>query len=145
MSVQIEQSRMLTKIFTGYVQEMGRKFSVWSVLGIGFSLTNSWWAVSAAMITGINSGGPVLLLYGTILLFIISLGVGGSLSELVSALPNAAGQSFWARELAPKKYAAPAAYLAGWFAWAGSLFACASVSLSVAYALVACYSLSHPD
>lgn len=33
----------------GYEQAMERKFSVWSVLGVGFSLTNSWWAVSAAM------------------------------------------------------------------------------------------------
>lgn len=33
----------------GYEQVMERKFSVWSVLGVGFSLTNSWWAVSAAM------------------------------------------------------------------------------------------------
>jgi choline transport protein len=124
---------------------MDRKFSVWSVLGVGFSLTNSWWAVSAAMITGINSGGSVLLVYGTILLFIISIGVASSLSELVSALPNAAGQSFWARELAPKKYSNIASYLAGWFAWTGSLFACASVSMSVGYALVACYQLTHPD
>ena len=101
-------------------------------------------AVSAAMITGINSGGPVLLLYGTILLFIVSIGVASSLSELVSAFPNAAGQSFWAREVAPKKYSNIASYLAGWFAWCGSLFACASVALSVGYALVACYQLSHP-
>lgn len=100
---------------------MHRKFSVWSVLGVGFSLTNSWWAVSAAMITGINSGGPVLLVYGTILLFIVSIGVASSLSELVSALPNAAGQSFWARELAPKRYSNIASYLAGWFAWVGNV------------------------
>ncbi|KAF2490798.1 amino acid transporter [Lophium mytilinum] len=129
----------------GYTQDMTRKFSVWSVLGIGFSLTNSWWAVAGILITGISSGGPVLLIYGTILLFIISIGVAGSLSELVSALPNAAGQSFWARELAPKRYANLASYTAGWFAWAGSIFACASVALTVGFALVGCYQLSHPD
>ena len=128
----------------GYTQAMRRNFSVWSVLGVGFSLTNSWWAVSAAMMTGISSGGPVLLVYGTILLFFVSLAVAASLAELVSALPNAAGQSFWARELAPPKYAGFASYLAGWFAWTGSLFACASVALSVAYALVGCYMLAHP-
>lgn len=33
----------------GYEQAMERNFSVWNVLGVGFSLTNSWWAVSAAM------------------------------------------------------------------------------------------------
>lgn len=39
-----------------YAQDLRRKFSVWSVLGVGFSLTNSWFAISAALITGINSG-----------------------------------------------------------------------------------------
>lgn len=129
----------------GYAQDMRRKFSVWSVLGVGFSLTNSWWGVSAAMITGINSGGPVLLIYGTILLFCVSIGVATSLSELVSAFPNAAGQSFWARELAPKRWSNVASYVTGWFAWAGSIFASASVALSVSAAGVGCYQLSHPD
>ncbi len=32
----------------GYSQDMQRKFSVWSVLGIGFSLTNSWFGISAS-------------------------------------------------------------------------------------------------
>lgn len=102
-------------------------------------------SLTGVSVTGINSGGPVLLVYGTILLFVVSIGIASSLSELVSALPNAAGQSFWARELAPKKYSNIASYLAGWFAWAGSLFACASVALTVGYALVACYELTHPD
>jgi len=49
----------------GYTQDMSRNFSVWSVLGVGFSLTNSWFGISAAMITGINSGGPLLIIYGS--------------------------------------------------------------------------------
>ena len=76
----------------GYVQEMKRGFSVVSILAVGFSLTNSWFGVSAAMVTGINSGGPVLLIYGIIMIAFISIGVGVSLSELASAMPNAGGQ-----------------------------------------------------
>lgn len=49
----------------GYTQDMNRNFSVWSVLGVGFSLTNSWFGISAALITGINSGGPLLIIYGS--------------------------------------------------------------------------------
>jgi choline transport protein len=45
----------------GYTQELSRGFSVLSILGTAFSLTNSWFGLSAAMATGINSGGPVLL------------------------------------------------------------------------------------
>ena len=129
----------------GYKQELHRNFSVWSVLGLGFSLTNSWWAVSAAMVTGINSGGPVLFVYGTTVLFITGMGIAISLSELVSAFPNAAGQHFWVSQLAPPYYANILSYITGWFVWSGSVFASASVSLTVGSACVGCYQLTHPD
>ena len=73
----------------GYSQDMSRNFSMWSVLGVGFSLTNSWFAISAALVTGINSGGPLLCVYGLILMALLSICVGVSLSELASAFPNA--------------------------------------------------------
>lgn len=129
----------------GYTQDMKRNFSVWSVLGVGFSLTNSWFGISAALVTGINSGGPILIIYGIILIALISTCVGISLSELASALPNAGGQYFWANELAPKKYANFASYLTGWFAWAGSIFTSGSVAYAVGSALVGCYQLTHPE
>lgn len=129
----------------GYTQDMKRNYSVLSVLGVGFSLTNSWFGISAALITGINSGGPILIVYGIILIALISTCVGISLSELASAYPNAGGQYFWANELAPKRYANFASYLTGWFAWAGSLFTSASVALAVGSAGVGCWQLSHPD
>lgn len=129
----------------GYVQDMKRNFSVLSVLGVGFSITNSWFGISAALITGINSGGPVLIIYGIILIAIISTCVGVSLSELASAFPNAGGQYFWANELAPRKYSNFASYLTGWFAWAGSIFTSASVALAMGSALMGCIQLYHPD
>lgn len=129
----------------GYTQDMKRNYSVLSVLGVGFSLTNSWFAISAALITGINSGGPILIVYGIILVALISTCVGISLSELASAYPNAGGQYFWANELAPRRYANFASYLTGWFAWAGSIFTSASVALAVGSAGVGCWALSHPD
>lgn len=129
----------------GYSQDMSRNFSVWSVLGVGFALTNSWWGVSAALITGINSGGPLLIIYGILLLALISTCVGISLSELASAMPNAGGQYFWANELAPKRFTKLASYLTGWMAWWGALFTSAAVALAVGNAMVGCYQLGHPD
>jgi choline transport protein len=128
----------------GYTQDMNRNFSVWSVLGVGFSLTNSWFGISAALVTGINSGGPVLIIYGIILIALISTCVGISLSELASAFPNAGGQYFWANELAPRQYSNFASYLTGWFAWAGSIFTSASVALAVGSAGMGCIQLAHP-
>ncbi|KAL9599068.1 MAG: hypothetical protein Q9219_004102 [cf. Caloplaca sp. 3 TL-2023] len=129
----------------GYTQDMRRNYTVLSVLGVGFSLTNSWWGISAALITGISSGGPVLIIYGVILLTLISACVGISLSELASAYPNAGGQYFWASELAPRRYANFTAYLTGWISWAGSIFTSASVTLAIAAACVGCWQLAHPD
>ncbi|KAG9541922.1 hypothetical protein KCU79_g18319, partial [Aureobasidium melanogenum] len=73
----------------GHSNDLKRNYSLWSILGAGFSLTNSWFGVSIAMVTGINSGGPVLLVYGIIIVMLVSICVGVSLSELASALPNA--------------------------------------------------------
>lgn len=129
----------------GYTQDMSRNFSVWSVLGVGFSLTNSWFGISAALITGINSGGPLLIIYGIMLIAMVSTCVGISLSELASAMPNAGGQYFWANELAPKKFTRLASYLTGWLAWWGSMFTSASVALAMGSAMVGCYQLGHPD
>lgn len=36
----------------GYTQDLKRNYSTLSVLGVGFSLTNSWFGISAALITG---------------------------------------------------------------------------------------------
>lgn len=129
----------------GYTQDMKRNFSVFSVLGVGFALTNSWFGISAALITGINSGGPVLIVYGIILIALISTCVGISLSELASAYPNSGGQYFWASELAVRRHARFASYLTGWFSFAGSIFTCASVALAVGSAGVGCWQLSHPE
>lgn len=129
----------------GYKQDMKRQFSVLSLLAVGFSLTNSWFGISASMITGINSGGPVLTIYGIPWITFVSLSVGATLSELASAMPNAGGQYFWASELAPKNYANFASYLTGWFAWAGSIFTSASVALGLGSAAVGMYQLAHPD
>ncbi|KAL9099532.1 MAG: hypothetical protein Q9163_004980 [Psora crenata] len=120
----------------GYIPSLKRNYTIFSILGAGFSLTNSWFAISAALVTGINSGGPLLIVYGIILICLISICVGISLSELASAFPNAGGQYFWTNELAPKRWANFASYLTGWIAWAGSIFTSASVALAVGSGVV---------
>jgi choline transport protein len=129
----------------GYSQDLNRNFSILSLVGIAFCMSNSWFGISASMITGINSGGTVLIIYGLLWITLISLGVGASLSELASSMPNAGGQYFWAYELAPRKYARFASYLSGWFGYAGAIFACSSVVLGLGQGAVGMWKLGHPD
>ncbi|ODH52696.1 hypothetical protein GX48_01182 [Paracoccidioides brasiliensis] len=128
----------------GYSQDMRRKFSLLSLLGVGFSLTNSWFGMSASLVTGIPSGGPLLVMYGIPWIAFVSSCVAITLSELASSMPNAGGQYFWANELSSRKYANFSSYLTGWFAWAGSIFTSASVALGLAAAGVGMWQLGHP-
>ncbi|ABN64750.1 predicted protein [Scheffersomyces stipitis CBS 6054] len=130
---------------TGYAPELRRNFGVISLLGVGFGLTNSWFGISASLVTGISSGGPMMIIYGILIVACISMCVAISLSELISAMPNAGGQYYWTMKLAPKKYAPFWAYMCGAFAWAGSVFTSASVTLSIASSAVGMYMLYHPD
>ncbi|EDO17736.1 hypothetical protein Kpol_1033p41 [Vanderwaltozyma polyspora DSM 70294] len=122
-----------------------KSFSLWSILGVGFGLTNSWFGISASLVTGISSGGPMMVVYGIIIIALISVCVGVSLGELSSAYPHAGGQFWWSLKLAPQKHKRFAAYLCGSFAYAGSVFTSASTTLSVATELVGMYSLTHPE
>lgn len=125
--------------------ELRKSFSLWSILGVGFGLTNSWFGISASMVTGISSGGPMMIVYGIIIIALVSVCIGISLGELSSAYPHAGGQFWWSLKLAPPKYRRFAAYMCGSFAWAGSVFTSASTTLSVATELVGMYALTHPD
>lgn len=125
--------------------ELKRTFSVWSVLGIGFGLTNSWFGISASLITGIQSGGPLLIIYGILIIAFISYAIGITLSELSSAMPSAGGQYVWTRVLSPKKYSSFLAYLCGSFAWAGAIFTSASMALSIATEIMGFWVITHPD
>ncbi|KAH0613863.1 uncharacterized protein H6S33_005749 [Morchella sextelata] len=129
----------------GYTQEMERGFSKWTLLGVSFALTNSWFGISASLVTGISSGGPIVTVYGIVIIAIINGCVAISLSELVSAMPNSGGQYFWASELSPKKYANFLAYTTGAIGYAGSLFTCASVALAIGSALMGMIQLNHPN
>lgn len=126
---------------TGYKPELRRNFSTLALLGCGFGLTNSWCGISGSLVTGISSGGPMMIVYGILIITCVSMCIAVTLSELASAMPNAGGQYYWTMKLAPRKYAPMASYMCGAFAWAGSVFTSASVTITLASAIVGTYYL----
>lgn len=135
------QANLRLAAATGYTPELRRNFSIFLLLGVGFGLTNSWFGISASLITGIASGGPMLIIYGIIIVAAVSLAIGASLSELTSAMPSAGGQYYWTMKLAPPRWAPFLSYMCGAFAWAGAVFTLASVTIAIASALVGMYAL----
>ncbi|CEL56112.1 Choline transport protein OS=Saccharomyces cerevisiae (strain ATCC 204508 / S288c) GN=HNM1 PE=1 SV=1 [Rhizoctonia solani AG-1 IB] len=129
----------------GYKSELKRNLGIGSLLGFGFSVTNSWWGASASLAASILSGGPVLMVYGLIFIALLSVCIGASLSELASAMPNSGGQYYWAGQIAPKRHAHLLAFLTGALNWAGSIFASSSVTLALSSSLVGLYALGHSE
>jgi len=138
------EDAVINGIIEGHPQ-LDRNFSVLSLMGIALCMSNSWFGISASMITGISSGGTVLIIYGSIWITLVSMAVGASLSELASAMPNAGGQYIWVGELAPRRCAKFLSFLAGWLGYAGAIFASASVVLSLSQAILGMWQLSHPS
>ncbi|EUC66832.1 choline transporter, putative [Rhizoctonia solani AG-3 Rhs1AP] len=111
----------------GYQPRLRRNSSVWLNFGVGFSVTNSWWGISAGLVVGVNSGGPSILLYtpvlyDIILIAIISACAGVSLAEFASAVPNSGEQycQTGQLELASRKVCARSSILDGCRGIAGS-------------------------
>jgi amino acid transporter len=56
---------------------------------------------------------------GWLIVCIMTMFVGLSMAEIVSAIPTSGGPYFWAAMLAPHKYAPFFAWLTGWFNFVG--------------------------
>ena len=63
----------------------------------------SWTALGGVLITGVNAGGPAVMIYSWIGISLLSICVAYSLAEMCSALPLAGGQYSWVAVLAPPK------------------------------------------
>ncbi|CAI7664623.1 unnamed protein product [Penicillium bialowiezense] len=144
-SMEIGDDSIERQAEVGQVHTLRKNFSLLSVIGIGFSLANSWFGISTALATGISSGGPVQLVYGLILITFVCGCIAVSLAELSSSMPDAGGQFYWTSQLASERYRRFLSYLTGWAAWTGSLFTCASIALGVGNLCMGCIKMVHPN
>ena len=81
---------------------MSRNFSTLQIVTIGFGLTNSWLGILSTLILSISSLGPLLVVYGILIVASVSVCIAVTLGEMALAMPSAGGQYVWARVLAPK-------------------------------------------
>ncbi|KAI5957500.1 hypothetical protein KGF57_003194 [Candida theae] len=130
---------------TGYAPELRRSFSTFALIGVGFGITNSWAGISGSLIAGIASGGPMMIVYGIIIVSFFSLCTVISLAEMASAYPNASGQIYWTMKLAPRRLSRGLSYTTGVLSWAGSVFTTASITITTSIAIVAMYALFRPE
>ncbi|KAJ4252754.1 hypothetical protein NW762_010660 [Fusarium torreyae] len=98
-----------------------------------FIVTNSWLGVAGGFSTGLTVGGSATVIYGLIIVAIFNVAIVVSLGELVSSMPNAGGQYYWAMKLAPQRLSRVSAYICGICNLLGGLTGTSSGAVASAY------------
>lgn len=99
----------------GYKQELVRSWSLMHNFGVSFSIISVITGITTLFEYGLTTGGPGVMSVGWLVVSFFTMFVALGMAEIVSAIPSAGGPYFWAAILAPKKYAAFAAWCTGWF------------------------------
>jgi len=105
----------------GYQPELQRSFSLLGMIGFSFSIVTSWSALGGVLVSGVNAGGPPVMIWGWIGISAVSLCVAYSMAEMCSEYPVAGGQYSWVYILSPKSIRRQFSYLTGWFMIIGKI------------------------
>jgi amino acid transporter len=94
---------------------------------------------------GFKTGGPVVMLYGWIIVGLFTIVVGSSMSEICSTYPAAGSVYYWSGVLAPKVYAPLLSYMTGWLNLIGNVAVNASFAYGLAKILSGISALNNTD
>nr|POF04541.1 choline transport protein [Quercus suber] len=121
---------------SGHVQEIDRTFGFWSICAVGICGDNAC--------SLYNGGGPGVI-YGLVASIFFYTFIALALAELSSALPSSANVYHWSSVAAGPRYGQICSWYAGWWNCLAWIFGAASGSLFGAEAVIAMYSLYHPE
>ncbi|ORZ12458.1 amino acid transporter [Lobosporangium transversale] len=136
----------------GYKQSLDRSLSAFSTFGITFSCLSILSGLTPLYGDALQSGGPVTVIWGWLVVSMFTLLVGLSLAEICSAYPTTGGLYFWTikilegRVINGVKVGSPdwvplASWIVGYTNWLG-LVAIASTDLAMAQFLASMISMT---
>lgn len=79
------------------------ELSFLSIIATGWNICNSWVAVAATMSISMASGGPMTLIYGIMIMFVLGGSAALTMAEVASVYPTAGGQYHWTSILSPDR------------------------------------------
>uniref|UniRef100_A0A5B6YKE5 Amino-acid permease BAT1 n=1 Tax=Davidia involucrata TaxID=16924 RepID=A0A5B6YKE5_DAVIN len=116
----------------GYKQELKRDLSAISNFAFSFSIISVLTGITTLYNTGLNFGGPVVLVYGWLMAGAFTMFVGLSMAEICSSYPTSGGLYYWSAKLAGPGWAPFASWITGWFNIVGQWAVTTSVDFSLA-------------
>ena len=129
---------------SGHRQELDRNFRVWSICALSIATDNAWAAGAGSLVVSLYDGGGPGVLYGLVGASFFYIFVVASLAELASAIPSSAGVYHWS-SVTSGRYGRICSFFAGWWNLLAWTFGTAGSCLFGANAILAMYTLYHPD
>src|SRR5919199_610637 len=118
----------------GYAQELRRHMSGFTNFAVSFTIISILSGCLTLYGYGMNTGGPVLIVWGWPFVGIMTLFVGLAMAEVCSSYPTAGGLYYWAAKLAPSN--GPAwSWFTGWFNFLGQVAVTAGIDFGAAFFL----------
>lgn len=129
----------------GYKQELPRKLSMMSILGLSFAIMAAPFGLSTTMVTGLTDGQCVTIIWGWVLVSLISLCIAASLAEICSVYPTSGGVYYWSAMLSSKKWAPINSWTTGWLTLVGNWTVTTSINFSGGQLILSAITLWKPD
>ena len=121
-----------------------RNFGFLSILGFSSTALICWESMAIVLDQGLKNGGPSGVVYGFILVWLGSLAIFSSLTELASMAPVSSGQYHWVSMMAPANSQRLCSYIEGWLTVAGWQGLCGGAAFLSAELLQALVQFTHP-
>jgi amino acid permease (GABA permease) len=115
----------------GYAQELRRRMSGFSNFAVSFTIISILSGCLTLYGFGMNTGGPVDLIWGWLLVGVMVMFVGLAMAEVCSSFPTAGGLYYWAAKLGGRN--GPAwSWFTGWFNLLGQVAVTAGIDFGLA-------------
>lgn len=101
--------------------------------------------VSTTMYISLTDGQSVTVIWGWILVSLISVAIAASLAEICAVFPSAGGVYYWSAMLATPEYAPIASWTCGWLTLVGNWTVVTSINFAGAQLTLSAISLYHED
>ena len=129
----------------GYKSELPRSLSMLSVLGLSFAIMAVPYGLSTTLFYSLTNGQAVTVIWGWVLLSIISTCIAASLAEICSVYPTAGGVYYWAALLSNPKWAPIASWITGWLTLVGNWTVTLSINFGGAQLILSAISIFNED
>ncbi|TKA73132.1 hypothetical protein B0A55_06261 [Friedmanniomyces simplex] len=125
----------------GYTSELPRSLSMLSVLGLSFAIMAVPYGLSTTMYITLTDGQSVTILWGWVLVSLISLSIAASLAEICAVYPTAGGVYYWSAMMATKDWAKIASWVTGWMNLVGNWTVTLSINFGGAQLILSAISI----